>query len=168
VSARKLEHLSFNLYNFNFFRKSERGKAILFFGNSRLLAPLIAVPYVLGSDLAFFRKERYFVKLKEQVVGIFVLREKCDALYVSSLAVEPEYRRYGIATYILMHCAELASGLGKKWLELTVLKRNSTARRLYEKSGFVKKEERKWSLVLKKSIGQGQNSFAQKTLIRKS
>lgn len=125
---------------------------MLFFGNSRPLALLTAVPYILGCELVFFRKERFFVKLKEQVIGIFVLREQCDVLFVSSLAVAPEYRRYGVATYILTHCAKLANELGKKWLELTVLKQNSPALRLYEKSGFVNKEDRKRSLVLKKRI----------------
>jgi len=94
---------------------------MLFFGNSRPLALLTAVPYILGCELVFFRKERFFVKLKEQVIGIFVLREQYDVLFASSLAVAPEYRRYGVATYILTHCAKLANELGKKWLELNGL-----------------------------------------------
>lgn len=65
VPVRRLEHLTFNLCNFNFFRKSERGKAMLFFGNSGSLSVLIAVPYILGCELAFLRDERYFVRLKK-------------------------------------------------------------------------------------------------------
>jgi ribosomal protein S18 acetylase RimI-like enzyme len=152
VPVRRLEHLTFNLCNFNFFRKSERGKAMLFFGNSGPLAMLIAVPYILGCELAFFTEERYFVKLKKQVVGILVLREKSDALYVASLGVAPEYRKHGIATFILSHCTQVAKRLGKKWLELTVLKTNIPARQLYEKFGFSDTEERKWSFVMRKGI----------------
>lgn len=158
VPARKLEHLTFNLCNFNFFRKSEHGKAMLFFGNSRQLAMLIAVPYILGCELAFFREERYFVKLKKQIVGVFVLREKSDALYVGSLGVAPEYRKHGIATFILSHCTQVAKGLGKKWLELTVLKTNIPARQLYERFGFSDKKERKWSFVMRKRINSNELS----------
>jgi ribosomal protein S18 acetylase RimI-like enzyme len=156
VAARRLEHLTFNLCNFNFFRKSERGKAMLFFGNSGHLAVLIAVPYILGCELAFFREERYFVKLKKQIVGVFVLREESDALYVGSLGVAPEYRKHGIATFILNRCTQVAKRLGKKWLELTVLKTNTPARQLYERFGFVDKQERKWSFVMRKTVDSNQ------------
>jgi ribosomal protein S18 acetylase RimI-like enzyme len=158
VPARRLEHLTFNLCNFNFFRKSERGKAMLFFGNSGKLAMLIAVPYILGCELVFFREERYFVKLKQQIVGVFVLRGETDALYVGSLGVAPEYRKHGVATFILSRCTQLAKRLGKKWLELTVLKTNVPARQLYERFGFMDKEERKWSFVMRKRIDRNQPS----------
>ena len=152
VPVRTTEHLTFNLYNFNFFKKSERGKAMLFFGNSAQLTLLICVPYVLGCELAFFRESRYFVKLKKQVVGVFVLREEPEALYVGSLGVAPEYREHGIATSILSHCTRVAKRLDKKWLELTVLKTNIPARQLYHRFGFLEKEKRKWSFVMRKSI----------------
>jgi ribosomal protein S18 acetylase RimI-like enzyme len=152
VPARRSEHFTFNLYNFNFFRKSERGTAMLFFGNSGQLTLLIAVPYIVGCELAFFRKERYFVKLKKQVIGVFVLREESEALYLSSLGVAPEYRKHGIATFILSHCTEIARRMGKKWLELTVLKTNIPARQLYEGFGFLDEEEKKWSFVMRKNI----------------
>ena len=152
VPVRRLEHLTFNLCNFNFFKNSEGGKAILFFGNSGRLAVLIAVPYIIGCELAFFREERYFVKLKKEIVGVFVLRGESDALYVGSLGVAPEYREHGIATFILGSCTQIAKRLGKKWLELTVLKTNIPARKLYDRFGFLNKEERKWSLVMRKRI----------------
>ena len=139
---------------------------MLFFGNSGQLALLIALPYVLGCELAFFREERYFVKLKKQVVGVFVLREKSDALYVGSLGVAPEYRKHGIATFILSHCAQVAKRLGKEWLELAVLKTNIPARQLYEKFGFLNKEERKWSFVMRKRINS--NELSSSSSMRKS
>jgi ribosomal protein S18 acetylase RimI-like enzyme len=158
--------LKFNLCNFNFFKKSDRGKAMLFFGNSSSMTPLICVPYVLGCELAFFREKRYFVKLKKQVVGVFVLREEPEALYVGSLGVASEYRKHGIATFILGHCSKVARRLGKKWLELTVLKTNIPARQLYGRFGFLEKEERKWSFVMRKSI-RGDDSL-ECSSIRKS
>ena len=143
------EHLLFNFYDFRFFNSSENGSAMTF-GNSRLLASLIIVPYILSCEAIFLRRRRYFAKLKNHVVGVLILHEKPDALHISSLAVAPEYRRHGIAKQILNFSARIAKKSGKRWLELTVLKKNTPARRLYEKSGFVKKKERRWSLVLQK------------------
>lgn len=96
--ARRFEHRSFNLLSFHFFRNSEGGN-LLFFGSPQLLSPLTVIPYILAMKVILFRSKRYFVKLKEQVVSMFVIREKPEALYINSLAVAPEYRRLGIATY---------------------------------------------------------------------
>jgi ribosomal protein S18 acetylase RimI-like enzyme len=131
----------------------------MFFDHSRLMAVLIAVPYILGCELAFFEDKRYFVKLKDQIAGVLVLREKPDALFISSLAIAPEYRRCGLAIHLLNYSAEAGHRLRRSWLELTVLKKNARARRLYEKAGFFKKKERKWSFVLRKSIKNCQGSF---------
>jgi ribosomal protein S18 acetylase RimI-like enzyme len=149
--ARRFEHLSFNLLSFHFFKNSEGGN-LLFFGSPRLLSPLTVIPYILAMEVILFRSKRYFIKLKEQVVGMFVIREKLEALYINSLAVAPEHRRLGIATYILNHANNLAKQLDKKWLELSVLKVNIPALRLYMKLGFAEKEEKKLSLILKKPI----------------
>jgi len=150
--VKKSEHPLFNLYNFDFFRKTERGEAIMLLGESKLLTKLIAVPYIVGCELAFFRERRFFVKLKERTVAVLVLREKPGTLFLANLAVAPEYRRHGLATQILNYSLRMASRMGKSWLELSVLKKNTSARSLYEKMGFVKKEERKWSLVLRKNV----------------
>lgn len=160
IPVKKSEHLLFNLYNFNFFRRSEHGEAIMFSEDSRLVTLLIALPYILGCELAFLGDARYFVRLEEQMTAVLVLREKPDALFIGSLAVAPEYRRCGLATCMLNYCARVARRLGRSWLELTVLKKNTPARQLYEKAGFVKKEERKWSFVLRKSVDTLENSFA--------
>lgn len=147
--AKRLEHVYFNLLNFRFFRSSEGGN-LLFRGSPQLLSPLTVIPYILAMELILFRGKRYFVKLKEKVVGIFVLREKPQALYIESLAVAPECRRLMIAIYMLNYANNLAKRLGKKWLELSVLKVNIPALRLYSQIGFTEKEEKKWAFILRK------------------
>jgi ribosomal protein S18 acetylase RimI-like enzyme len=122
------------------------------FGNSRPLALLIAVPYVLSCEVIFFRKKRYFVKLKNRVAAVFIFHEKPDVLLISSLAVAPEFRRFGIASSILSFAAKVAKGLSKKHLELSVLKKNFPAQRLYSKFGFSQKKNRRISLILTKRI----------------
>jgi len=149
--VRRLEHLSFNLISFRFFRNSEDGNR-LSLGSLLLLSPLTVIPYILATEVMLFRRKRYFVKLKEQVVGILVLRDKSNALYISSLAVAPEYRRLGIAVYMLNYVDQVAKRLDKKWLELSVFKGNNAALRLYEKDGFTKKKEGRWSFILRREV----------------
>lgn len=121
-------------------------------GSLLLLSPLAVIPYVLATEVMFFRRKRYFVRLKEHVVGILVLRDRFNALYVSSLAVAPEYRRLGIAIYMLNYADQVAKRLDKKWLELSVFKGNNAALRLYKKDGFTKKKEGRWSFILRKEV----------------
>lgn len=70
------------------------------------------------------------MKLRERVVGIFIVREKAESLYINSPAVASEYRRSGLGRFMLDFAGKLAKRLGKQWLELLVLKTNSPARRL--------------------------------------
>jgi ribosomal protein S18 acetylase RimI-like enzyme len=165
--TKRSEHLIFNFYDFRFFNSSENGSAMTL-GNSRLLAAIIAVPYILACETIFLRKWRYFVRLKNQVVGVFILHEKPDSLYISSLAVAPEYRKHGVAKYILDISARIANKHGKRWLQLSVLKKNTPARQLYAKSGFAEKKERRWSLVLQKDLRQRENARPEQALVRAS
>jgi len=50
--------------------------------------------------------------------------EEYEALFISSFAVAPEYRRHRIATYMLNYVNKLAARLDNKWIELSVLKAN--------------------------------------------
>jgi ribosomal protein S18 acetylase RimI-like enzyme len=149
--VRKLEHLSLNLYEFRFFNSSERGTAMPF-GNFKFLPPLIAVPYVVAAEVIFFRNKRFFVKLGNRVVGLLVLNHGPNALHISSLAVAPELRRLGIASCILRYTERMAKVSDEEYLELSVLKKNLPARRLYRKFGFSQKEERKRSFILVKRV----------------
>ncbi len=149
--VRRLEHFSFNLISFRFFRNSEDENR-LSLGSLLLLSPLTVIPYILATEVMLFRRKRYFVRLKEQVVGILVLHDKSNALYISSLAVSPEYRRHGIATYMLNYADQVAKRLDKKWLELSVFKGNNAAIQLYKKDGFTKKKEGRLSFILKKEV----------------
>lgn len=145
------QHVSFDMFSFHFFRKSEE-KHHLSFGSILLLSSLTVIPYILATEIILFRKQRYFIKLKRRVVGILALHETTEALYISSLAVSSEYRRLRIATYILNYVLQVAKRLNKKYLELSVFKTNIPALRLYKKNGFVKKKEKKFSLILRKEI----------------
>ena len=149
--VKRHEHFAFNLCDFNFFRKSNGGN-YLFFGSPRVLAPIVAVPYVLACEVVFFQGTRFFVKLRNHVAGILIVRRRAESLYISSLAVAPEYRKLGLGTFILSFTEKLAVKESKKWLELSVLKANSPARSLYGRAGFNVFRERRRSLTLRKLV----------------
>jgi len=143
------EHFLFNLLNFLYFRRAD---GVRFLMEGGPFAVLIVIPYVAFSEVYFFKQWRYFVILGHQVVGVLALRDYVRTLYISSLAVSPEYRRIGIATYALNHAAAIASKLRKEAIELAVLKKNAAAIRLYEAQGYRKEEEKRRSFILIKQI----------------
>lgn len=57
--------------------------------------------------------------------------------YVSNLAVQSQYRRLGIGTQLIQACERQAQITQAAGLYLHVLKPNETARRFYQKQGFV-------------------------------
>lgn len=122
------------------------------FGRANIVSDLFVIPYVLLAEAIFFRAERFYIKMKEHVVGVIVLREKPDHLDIASLGVAAEYRHSGIATCALRFAEEAAARLCKKGLQLSVLKRNLPAQRLYFKFGFSPAKRMQWSLIMRKTV----------------
>jgi ribosomal protein S18 acetylase RimI-like enzyme len=143
------EHFLFNFLNFLYFRRADD---IRFLMEGGPFAMIFVIPYVAFSEIYFFRQWRNFIVLEQRVVGVLALSEETRTLYISSLAVSPDCRRIGAATYALNYAAAVARKLGKEALELTVLKKNIPAIRLYERQGYRVKEERRRSFVLRKEI----------------
>jgi ribosomal protein S18 acetylase RimI-like enzyme len=119
---------------------------------SHPLGLFIVIPYIMFSEAYFFRRKRYFTILKQQIVGTLALQEKADTLNIINLAASPFYRKIGVATYMLDFSATVAKRLHKNSLELSVLKANTPALKLYVKSGFRKKKEKRRSFILTKSL----------------
>lgn len=61
---------------------------------------------------------------------------KSQYLYISNLAVHPEFRRQGIAYLLLRACDRIAADWGFEDLYLHVMEDNLGARHLYHKAGF--------------------------------
>ncbi len=150
-SVKWREHLFFNLLNFNCFKNSD-WRSPLLTESLRKLSPLTVIPYVVFMEIVLFRGKRYFIMLKQHIAGMLVINEKPETLYINNLAVVAEYRKHGIATYMLNQANEIAELLNKNWLELSVSKLNIPALRLYRKSGFTKKKDKRWSFILRKQI----------------
>jgi ribosomal protein S18 acetylase RimI-like enzyme len=116
------------------------------------LGLFVVVPYILFSEIYFFRQKRYFIILKQLIVGVLALRDDDDTIYVSSLAVSPFFRKIGVATNMLNYAAVMANRLHKNAVELSVVKANTPALSLYLKYGFRKKTERRRSFLLRKDV----------------
>jgi ribosomal protein S18 acetylase RimI-like enzyme len=144
------EHFLFNLLNFMYFRKIDYKDRLPI--ESSPLSLFIVIPYVLFLEAYFFRQERYFVAIEKQTVGVLALQEKKETLFIRSLAVSALHRKIGIATHVLNHAMSVAGQLHKTALELSVLKTNTPALRLYRKYGFRKKKERRRSIILSKTV----------------
>ena len=150
-TVRTREHLLFNFLNFLYFRRAD-GVRFLLEGSP--FGIFVIIPYVAFSEVYFFRQWRYFIVLQSRVVGVLALREEDRTLYVSSLAVSPDCRRIGIATYALNLAAIIAKKLCKEAIELSVLKKNTPAFRLYERHGYQIEEEKRRSFILIKEIAK--------------
>lgn len=84
-------------------------------------------------------------------------------LYVSNLAVHPQYRKLGIAQKLLASCEQTAQGWGFSNLYLHVLENNHQARGLYYKMGYRLIEiDSGWDSAL---LGQPRRLFLQKTIV---
>lgn len=76
-------------------------------------------------------------------------------VYLSNLAVHPDYRRQGVGSTLLFNCEKLARSWGFQDIYLHVLETNHTARQLYFKLGYrVHKVETGWNLLFFKRAPQ--------------
>lgn len=86
----------------------------------------------------------YYVALTEnKVVGIIGLRNLSGEGEITNVAVEEEYRRYGIGSKLLDRTLDQCSQLGIKDVSLEVRESNVPAISLYESRGFVTEGIRK-------------------------
>ncbi|WP_066381392.1 MULTISPECIES: GNAT family N-acetyltransferase [unclassified Anabaena] len=76
-------------------------------------------------------------------------------IYLSNLAVHPQYRRHGIASRLLVSCEQVSQNWGFHDLYLHVLENNYQARQLYFKLGYqVHQVESNWNLFWLKQSRQ--------------
>jgi ribosomal protein S18 acetylase RimI-like enzyme len=151
----KRECLRFSFLGFRFFYNGPDGAAIpLLPDNPAWLAPLIVIPYMLSSlvNMHSFGGTKYFIKEKNEIVGIAILKVHQDTLKVQSLAVSPQKRRRGIGFFVLAKAEKAAKQLKLQWLEVEVLGGNVSARRLYLRFGFTVHIEGRMALVFRKQV----------------
>jgi ribosomal-protein-alanine N-acetyltransferase len=73
----------------------------------------------------------------ERLVGYLIISRYADAWHIMNVAVDPDYRRRGIATQLLGRLFELTSSDDRRGYTLEVRVSNGHAIKLYEGLGFV-------------------------------
>ena len=71
-----------------------------------------------------------------QLIGYLIVSRYGDAWHVMNIAVDPNVRRAGVATALLVRLFELTSGDGRRGYTLEVRVSNTGAIHLYERLGF--------------------------------
>ncbi|HEU6445112.1 MAG TPA: ribosomal protein S18-alanine N-acetyltransferase [Gaiellaceae bacterium] len=74
---------------------------------------------------------------EERLVGYLIISRYADAWHIMNVAVDPDYRRQGIATQLLSRLFELTEGDDRRGYTLEVRVSNGEAIKLYERLGFV-------------------------------
>jgi ribosomal-protein-alanine N-acetyltransferase len=74
---------------------------------------------------------------EERLVGYLIISRYADAWHIMNVAVDPDYRRQGIATQLLNRLFELTEGDDRRGYTLEVRVSNGQAIKLYERLGFV-------------------------------
>jgi [ribosomal protein S18]-alanine N-acetyltransferase len=72
----------------------------------------------------------------DELLGYLIISRYVDAWHVMNVAVEPAYRRRGIATALLDRLFELTADDGRRGYTLEVRVSNTHAIQLYERLGF--------------------------------
>lgn len=76
-------------------------------------------------------------EVEGRIAGYVMAWKVADQLHILNIAVDPELRRAGIATRMLLACAREALILGLRELTLEVRRSNTPALRFYELHGFI-------------------------------
>ncbi|HTW76696.1 MAG TPA: GNAT family N-acetyltransferase [Thermoplasmata archaeon] len=93
---------------------------------------------ILGLMALFGRRVFRFLVVEEdgKVVATTLVTLPPRAGYVSSVAVDPAYRRRGLARAMLEEARGTAQRAGRKYIALDVLDKNAPARALYDRIGY--------------------------------
>lgn len=76
----------------------------------------------------------YSFWLNDELIGAYIIKEN----YIMDIVVKPIYQNKGHGSYILAHCIKnMKVNRSTDNIRLAVVKTNSNAKRLYERSGFV-------------------------------
>ena len=73
----------------------------------------------------------------DRLVGYLIISRYADAWHIMNVAVDPDYRRRGVATQLLNRLFEVTAGDDRRGYTLEVRVSNGQAIKLYEGLGFV-------------------------------
>jgi len=84
---------------------------------------------------SFERQPAQIIQVQDQDVGMLVVEERADELYLGRILLVPEHQNQGLGTSIVRTLLKRAADTGRP-LSLHVLKANPRAAALYEREGL--------------------------------
>jgi len=148
-AAKGINRLQFLLLEYRLFRDSDEGSALPLTLPWPLSPLSLALHVVKTRALSLLKLPCYFVKLETKTVGLWAIQEDQERLLVASLGVSRKFRRLGIGTCILDCVEAIAKRMGKRWLEVDVLRKNVPAQQFYTKYGFTFVQGKKMRYVMR-------------------
>lgn len=97
--------------------------------------------YWLKSSLDNESKKIFFVKLKNKIIGLLILKLHDEHSIIEILSVSKEYRGQGIASDLVSSAINFSLIKNKKIINVSTQKDNIIACDFYESNGFVKINE---------------------------
>tara|TARA_R110001583_G_scaffold11973_2_gene53372 strand:- start:47 stop:409 length:363 start_codon:yes stop_codon:yes gene_type:complete len=98
----------------------------------------------------FVASETEIIIYNEQEIGILIVKESGNEIYLQSILIEKKFQNLGIGRMIMERIIERANSV-KKPIRLQVFKVNLKAQRFYEKLGFEKISEMENHIGMKKN-----------------
>ncbi len=102
----------------------------------RLAFPTPWSPILFWSELFKKKTRLWVVEEGEKIAGYLCFWEVVDEIHLANLAVAPDKRRQGLASFMLRTLIGYARRRGFRRILLEVRERNLPAQKLYQKFGF--------------------------------
>ena len=125
------------------------------------VAPSMTYPFKFTTWVNYYRKlsaiTTFVAKHKDWIVGHISLHfdETTKNAHLFHLFVDPEYRRQGLAKIIIKAMEDHGSKLGAMSFSFFVVRKNDSARLLYEKLGYQEDNRSHSSGIKYSKINQG-------------
>jgi|GEM_PF-5587585 len=93
----------------------------------------------LADEINSDRRKMFAYLLDDEYVGGFSISLKNDAngWFLSYLTIKEELRNKGIGSYIIDYSIDYVKKMGERYIYLRVHRDNISAKRLYERKGFI-------------------------------
>ena len=94
-------------------------------------------PDAISSQIENEGYEYYFIEYDNDIAGFTAIRREETSLFLSKLYVKNEYRKKGLASFVVNYLEERCEQDGLSYIWLTVNVNNHTAINAYKRKGFV-------------------------------
>lgn len=110
---------------------------ILSIGQVDYMTDKFLSPDAISSQIEKEGYEYYFIEYDNEIAGFTAFRREEESLFLSKLYVKNEYRKKGLASFVMDYLEERCRKNDLSYIWLTVNVNNHTAINAYKRKGFV-------------------------------